>query len=53
MAENEPNPVTTFLREIGRKGGSAPKTHKLSARKRSAIARKNAQARWSKRDQPK
>jgi hypothetical protein len=45
----EPSPISAYLAEIGRKGGlkgGVARAQALSARKRTAIARKAAKARW-------
>ena len=52
-AEQEPerSEVSMYLAEIGRKGGKkggAARAANLSPKKRSAIARKAAKARWGK-----
>ena len=50
--EQERSSVSQYLAEIGRKGGlkgGAARAAKLSPKKRSASARKAAQARWKKR----
>jgi hypothetical protein len=47
------NPVHDYLSAIGRKGGlkgGKARAKKLSASKRSAIARKAAKALWAKKD---
>jgi hypothetical protein len=50
-AEPERSPVSAYLSEIGRRGGlrgGVARAQALSSRKRSAIARKAAKARWGK-----
>jgi len=52
-AEQEPerSEVSRYLAEIGRKGGKkggAERARKLSAKRRSAIAKKAADSRWKK-----
>jgi hypothetical protein len=46
-----PSPISQYLAKIGRKGGlkgGKARDKKLSAKRKSAIARKAAKARWSK-----
>jgi hypothetical protein len=48
----EPDPVKAYLASIGRKGGlkgGKARAESLSARKRKAIAKKAAEARWKKK----
>lgn len=48
----ERSEISKYLAEIGRKGGlkgGKARAEKLSAKKRSTIAKKAAQARWKKR----
>jgi hypothetical protein len=50
-AEPERSPVSAYLARIGRKGGlrgGVARAQALSARKRSTIAAKAANARWKK-----
>lgn len=50
--EPERSPVSAYLAEIGRKGGlkgGVARAGALSSRKRSAIAKKAAKARWKNR----
>ncbi len=52
-AEQQPerSPVSEYLAEIGRRGGKVggrARAANLSAKRRSAIARKAAKARWDK-----
>ncbi len=57
MSTDEPSEsVREYLARIGRKGGlkgGKARARKLSARKRSEIARKAAKERWSKRPSKK
>lgn len=57
MSTGEPSEsVKDYLARIGRKGGlkgGKARARKLSARKRSEIARKAAQKRWSERPSKK
>ena len=46
-----PSPISEYLATIGRKGGlkgGKARAKKLSAKKRTAIAKKAAKARWAK-----
>jgi hypothetical protein len=47
VEETKPDPAKEYMRRGGLKGGKA-RAKKLSATKRSAIAKKAARARWSK-----
>jgi hypothetical protein len=50
--KEERSAISKYLAEIGRKGGlkgGKARAEKLSARKRKAIAREAAKARWNKR----
>ena len=50
-AKEPRSPISEYLAEIGRKGGlkgGKARANKLSAKKRTEIAKKAAQKRWSK-----
>jgi hypothetical protein len=50
--EEQPDHVTVYLAEIGRKGGlkgGPARAKKLSTKKRTQIARKAANARWKRK----
>ena len=46
--EDGKNPAAVLLGRLGGKKGGAARAKKLSAKRRAAIARKAAKARWSK-----
>ena len=52
-AKNEPtkNPAAVALGRIGGLKGGKARAEKLSSKKRQAIARKAAKARWSKKEE--
>ena len=55
VPEQERSAVSAYLSEIGRNGGrkgGMARAKSLSARKRSAIARKAAKARWGVKNHP-
>ena len=52
----KPNPISEYLSTIGRKGGlkgGKARAEKLSAKKRSDIAKKAADTRWKKQSPKK
>ncbi|MEZ5958522.1 MAG: hypothetical protein R3C27_15070 [Hyphomonadaceae bacterium] len=48
--ETEKNPAAVALGRLGGLKGGVARAKKLSAKKRSAIAKKAAQKRWAKKD---
>jgi hypothetical protein len=50
VAKPERNPAAVALGRLGGLSGGPARARKLSARRRSEIARKAAAARWSKQD---
>ena len=49
VRESRKNPAAVALGRLGGKKGGKARAEKLSARKRTQIARKAAEARWSKK----
>jgi hypothetical protein len=52
-AQPQKNPAAVALGRIGGLKGGKARAEKLSSKKRQAIARKAAKARWSKREESK